>query len=79
MTFVVVEGVQVPISCGNCAHKRPGLSCGAFPDGIPSEILGGVFGHTAPYRGDGGLRFAPSEAAIERFRDYGWLDPGPQG
>lgn len=28
-----------PIICNRCVHKRNGVTCDAFPDGIPMKIL----------------------------------------
>ena len=61
-------------NCRACLHYHPAgdeatitgvmrLTCDAFPDGIPVEILRGDNPHTEPYPGDGGLRFALSPAA----------------
>jgi hypothetical protein len=35
------------------------LSCLAFPDVIPKDILLGKKNHTKPYKGDKGIRFEP--------------------
>jgi hypothetical protein len=35
------------------------LTCEAFPDKIPTEILTGDFVHTKPYPGDNGIQFMP--------------------
>lgn len=38
------------ISCTDCVWRREGgLTCDAFPDGIPEVILLGVFDHTNKY------------------------------
>ena len=51
-----------------CFHQRgdlrsapPGLTCDAFPQGIPEAILGTQVDHRRPYAGDGGLRFVPQD------------------
>lgn len=44
------------IHCPNCIHYTGGLTCKAFPDGIPDEILEGM-PHTEPYAGDNGITF----------------------
>lgn len=51
--------------CLKCKHfHKPGpqygLTCDAFPGGIPEEILMGVK-HTEPYSDDNGIRFEPQE------------------
>ncbi len=32
--------------CGICKHAEGALTCAAFPDGIPADILTGEFDHT---------------------------------
>lgn len=47
------------VMCNHCAH-RTGITCKAFPDGIPREIL--VRGeHDTPFPGDHGYRFLKKE------------------
>lgn len=46
-------------ACVDCLYFRmesQGITCDAFPEGIPDAILMGS-DHTAPYPGDGGVRF----------------------
>lgn len=44
--------------CNSCGWVNDdGLTCKAFPQGIPEEILIGQVQHTGPYPGDNGLRF----------------------
>lgn len=43
--------------CHQCAHRRGVLTCKAFPNGIPQEILRGDVMHTSPYPGDQGIVF----------------------
>jgi len=54
---------DIPISmseqCANCQHITYSVSCKAFPDGIPDDILEGAFDHTQPYDGDRGIRYKP--------------------
>jgi hypothetical protein len=39
-----------------------GLTCDAFPDGIPDEIIMGDSDHRKPVKGDHGLQFEPVES-----------------
>ncbi len=54
-------------SCGKCKHIiRKDLSCAAFPNGIPDDILEREFDHRNPYPNaenpeDNGIRFELSE------------------
>lgn len=46
------------IACNTCKHFTPfTITCKAFPEGIPEEILGGEDDHKLPVRGDRGLRY----------------------
>ena len=48
--------------CNKCRHVFiDGLTCGAFPQGIPNQILGGHSQHRKPFPGDHGIRFEPRE------------------
>lgn len=44
------------ILCNRCSHKRKGITCDAFPDGIPMEIIRSGEHFTA-YPGDNGILF----------------------
>ena len=35
------------------------LSCKAYPNGIPKEIINSEHDHTKPFKGDNGIRFEP--------------------
>lgn len=43
--------------CIHCRHYLGGLTCTAFPQGIPKEILSGEHDHREPYDGDQGIRW----------------------
>ncbi len=46
--------------CTSCAHLNrtaDNNTCGAFPEGIPEEILTNQHDHHTPYPGDQGIRF----------------------
>lgn len=49
--------VDASVLCATCARLEDGLSCAAFPGGIPEAILQGRWDHRLPYRGDGGQRY----------------------
>lgn len=57
--------VANPQTCTGCAWRRDGLSCDAFPKGIPLPILLGIFDHNAHYEddlvSDDGLTFKASQ------------------
>ena len=43
--------------CISCKHYQGALTCTAFPEGIPFEILSGEHDHAEAYPGDGGIRY----------------------
>ena len=45
-----------PIICNRCKHRREGITCDAFPDGIPIEIIRSG-AHFLPVDGDNGIVF----------------------
>lgn len=49
-----------PIICNRCKHKRSGITCDAFPNGIPKEILRSGE-HFLPVSGDNGIVFEEKE------------------
>ncbi len=66
--------VPVPI-CYSCAHlagQGAGMTCTAFPEGIPDEILNSEADHRLPYPGDNGITFEQTPGAPEP-------DPTPFG
>ena len=47
--------------CTHCIFKMANKpACVAFPRGIPADIIAGLFDHSNPHDGDGGIRFVPS-------------------
>jgi len=50
------EDPSYRILCNRCRHKRDGVACDAFPDGIPTEILRSG-AHFLPVPGDHGIVF----------------------
>ncbi len=56
-----LEEFIIPI-CNLCKNRRlqePGITCNAFPKGIPDAILDNESDHRKPFKGDGGIRFEP--------------------
>jgi hypothetical protein len=51
-------GVEISVQCLSCKHfgKQP-ITCAAFPEGIPEEIVSGEFDHNNAFEGDGGIRY----------------------
>lgn len=48
--------------CNKCKHQNRGtVTCKAFPDRIPREILSGRVDHSEPFPGDHGIQFEPRE------------------
>lgn len=57
--------IEMPL-CMNCKHYRknaPGLTCDAFPAGIPDPILESDQDHRKPIDGDHGIVFDPIDPA----------------
>ena len=46
--------------CTGCRRYHDDGTCDAFPDGIPHEIVTGLWDHRKPFPGDRGLRFVQS-------------------
>lgn len=49
-----------PIICNHCKHRRKGITCDAFPNGIPIEIIRSGE-HFLPVLGDNGVVFEEKE------------------
>jgi hypothetical protein len=51
-------------SCLNCKHLHTrGVSCDAYPAGIPFDILSGETAHDRPLAGDNGIQYEPDPKA----------------
>ena len=46
-------GVDISVQCLACKHLGKPLTCKAFPEGIPKEILDGKTDHSVPTEGQG--------------------------
>lgn len=50
------------VYCLRCAHYKLGMTCPAFPDGIPAEIVAGLEPHDSVREDqEGELTFEPVE------------------
>jgi len=60
---------SITFHCFDCAHfdNHKGLTCDAFPDGIPKELMYGYVTHETAYPGDNGMRFTQRIIEGERF------------
>lgn len=50
--------------CWSCRHfhdKHDKVTCDAFPNGIPADIVLNIVDHAKPYPGDKRIRFEPIE------------------
>ena len=60
--FIWKEGDIKISDCAICKHKYSnGISCDAYPKGIPQDIISGEVKHREPYPGDNGIRFEELE------------------
>ena len=58
------------ILCNRCKHRRKGITCDAFPDGIPIEIIRSGE-HFLPVDGDNGIVFEEKESVgTELYHDH---------
>ena len=44
-------------SCANCMHWHGGLTCDAYPNGIPLPIMSGDVSHMEPLPDDNGIQW----------------------
>ena len=55
-----MENRSSGFSCLKCKHlNKDEISCDAFTDTIPQDILASVFDHRKPFPGDNGILFEP--------------------
>ena len=61
-----LRGISLGVcQCNKCLHVADdGLSCDAFPGGIPMDILAGRVAHTTPFEGDNDIQFEPWPEAV---------------
>ena len=53
----------IEAQCNFCKHlKRGTVTCIAFPERIPDQILSNQWDHTSPIEGDHGIQFEPNRA-----------------
>ena len=59
---LAMKNEKAGFNCMLCKHlSEDGISCTAFPDTIPQDILANVFDHRNPFPGDNGILFEPKE------------------
>jgi len=56
--LLAIKNWKSGFSCRKCTHlNEDGISCKAFPDVIPQDIIEGVFDHRKTWPGDNGILF----------------------
>ncbi len=55
------------VRCDTCKFFQ-GLTCAAYPEGIPSEIFFGERDHRTPYKDDGGILWQPNDRIMEMIQ-----------
>ena len=60
--------------CNYCKHRSPlwpdEITCAAFPDGIPKDVLICDIDHRKPVEGDHGIQFEPDEDRIREVEAW---------
>jgi hypothetical protein len=61
--------MRIP-QCFDCKHLHKVIlgeptGCDAFPDEVPIVMLANQHDHRQPYPGDHGIRFEPSQSALD--------------
>ena len=65
-----------PPICGGCKHlAEVGLTCSAFPSGIPDDIIWSRVDHRHPHTSDQGILFAPKTPADAAYADQLFTKP----
>ena len=60
VTITIDKGI-----CNQCEHLFiNGITCIAYPKGIPDKILTGEINHRKPYKGDNGIQFEARETVL---------------
>jgi hypothetical protein len=50
----------IDVMCNSCIYNHRNLTCDAFPDGIPRDLI--IRGeHDTPFPGDNGIRYKTKE------------------
>lgn len=70
---------MIKFQCFICKHFKGLLTCEAYPERIPSEILE-FFDHRKHFEGDNGIRYEPMEEFVNEFpEDENKLEKGGPG
>ena len=65
--------------CMFCTRYRNAMTCDAYPDGIPAEIISSEHDHRQPYEGDGGMVFDPFDDESAEIVENMFADDDPEG
>jgi hypothetical protein len=58
--LIQTKNIKSGFSCHLCKHLHKGdLTCDAFPDAIPNDILSSIIDHRKPFPNDNGIMFEP--------------------